>query len=246
MASLLFYDKPVALNKVAHKNLKIKPSEGNYSFSKKTNSVVLAGVEFAEAAKEYPIVFAKVGEDSMVPVALLGLRNEENLMVDDEGKWDAKYIPAFVRRYPFVLAKVTKGDDLTVCVDESYEALQEKEGEELFTKNGENQPILDNAITFLGEYQQQYKRTEAAVKRLSELDLMMELNAKVSMNDGQEFVLAGLMVVDEKKLLALEGDKALELFKSGELAWVYSHLISLSNLSRLMERVPSEESADAA
>jgi len=243
VASLLFYDKPVALNKVAHKDLKIKASEGDYSFSKNTNSVVLAGVEFAEAAKEYPIVFAKVGEDSMVPVALLGLRNEENLMIDDEGNWDAKYIPAFVRRYPFVLAKVTEGDDLTVCVDESYEGLQEDEGEALFTEDGENTPMLDKAISFLGEYQQQYKRTEAAIKRLHDLDLMMELSAKVNMNDGQEFVLTGLMVVDEKKLLGLDDDKALELFKSGELAWVYSHLISLSNLGSLMGRVPAQEDA---
>jgi hypothetical protein len=243
MASLLFYSKPVALNKEAHKGYKIQPNDGDYSFAKSTNSVVLAGIEFAEAAKEYPIVFAKVGEDKVVPVALLGLRNEENLFVDEKGKWDADYVPAFVRRYPFVLAQVGEGNDLTVCVDEDYKGFQKRKGEALFNKAGEQQPILDQAVKFLGEYQNQYQRTEAAIKRLQDNDLLMELSAKVNMNDGQEFGLTGFLVVDEKKLLGLEDEKALELFKSGELAWVYSHLVSLSNLSKLVNRVPQEENA---
>ena len=70
MTSLLFYDKPVALNKKAHQDLKLK-SVANFSFASNTNSVILAGVEFTEAAKEYPIVFAKAG-DNLVPVARRG------------------------------------------------------------------------------------------------------------------------------------------------------------------------------
>ena len=76
MADLLFYENPVALNKVTHKDTKIKPLANDFGFARNTNSVILAGVEFSEAAKEYPIVFAQAGE-SIVPVALLGLRNEE-------------------------------------------------------------------------------------------------------------------------------------------------------------------------
>ena len=78
MANLLFYENPLALNRVRHKDIKIKPVANDFSFAKNTNSVILAGAEFSEAAKEYPIVFAQFGE-SIVPVALLGLRNEENL-----------------------------------------------------------------------------------------------------------------------------------------------------------------------
>ncbi len=91
MANLLFYENPVALNKVTHKDIKIKPGGSDFSFAKNTNSVILARVEFTEAAKEYPIVSAQAGE-SIVPVALLGLRNEENLFVKDDGTWDARYI----------------------------------------------------------------------------------------------------------------------------------------------------------
>ncbi len=245
MATLLFYRKPVALNKAAHKEVKIKGNGGSFAFAAKTNSVILAGLEFTEAAKEYPIVFAAAG-DKMVPVALLGLRNEENLLVDGEGKWDARYIPAFVRRYPFVLASAGEGKEMTVCIDEEFEGFNKEEGEPLFTSEGGNTPFLDGAIKFLTQYQQQYARTEQFAAHLKGLDLLVNLTAKVEMKDGRQFALNGLYVVDEKKLLGLDDDAALKLYRSGELAWVYSHLLSLGNLGRLVERVPAAEAVDEA
>jgi hypothetical protein len=197
--------------------------------------VILAGVEFTEAAKEYPIVFAKAG-DNVVPVALLGLRNEENLFVDDKGKWDARYIPAFVRRYPFVLAETGDQGQRMVCVDESYPGFNKDDGEPLF-ENDEPTRLLKQAIEFLEEYQRQYLRTERFVKRLQDNDLLMSLNARIDMVDGKQFSLSGLLAVDEKKLLALPDDKALELFRSGELAWLYCHLTSLGTLARMVDRV---------
>ena len=242
MANLLFYDKPAALNKETHKDLKIKPLENNFEFAKGTNSVILAGVEFTEAAKEYPIVFAQAGE-SVVPVALLGLRNEENLYVTDEGKWDARYVPAFVRRYPFVLAQTQDSNQRVVCVDEDFAGFNDKEGQALF-EEGEPSQLLKQAIEFLEEYQRQYVRTETFVQRLRDNDLLMSLNAKVDLVDGTQFGLTGLLAVDEKKLLQLSDEKALEFFKSGELAWVYCHLMSLGCMSRLVDRVAKVAAAD--
>jgi hypothetical protein len=235
MATLLFYDKPVPLNKNEHKSLKIKPATGDFSFAAKTNSVILAGVEFSEAAKEYPIVFAEVGE-TMVPVALLGLRNEENLFVDEKGKWDARYIPAFVRRYPFVLAETDEANQRMVCIDEGFAGFDKKKGEPLFDGE-EPTALLQQAIDFLEEYQRQYVRTEVFIKRMKDLDLFDALNAKVDMADGQQFALTGLHVVNEKKLLELSDENALAFFRSGELAWVYCHLSSLGALSGMIDRV---------
>lgn len=235
MATLLFYDKPVALNKTEHSNLKIKASTGDFAFAAGTNSVIVAGVEFSEAAKEYPIVFAEVG-DSMVPVALLGLRNEENLYVDAKGNWDARYIPAFVRRYPFVLAETGEQNQRMVCIDEGFKGFDTKKGEPLF-EGEEPTPLLQQAIDFLEEYQRQYLRTEQFMNRLKELDLLKSLNAKVDMADGQQFALTGLHVVDEKKLLELSDEDALGFFRSGELAWVYCHLTSIGCLSAMIDRV---------
>ncbi|MBD3648046.1 MAG: SapC family protein [Pseudomonadales bacterium] len=235
MANLLFYDKPVALNKVQHKDLKIKPMENDFRFAKDTNSVILAGVEFTEAAKEYPIVFAKAGQ-TVVPVALLGLRNQENLFVKEEGQWDARYIPAFVRRYPFVLAETGEQGQRMVCIDESFPGLNEDEGQALF-EGGEPTQLLKQAMEFLEEYQRQYMRTERFVQRLQDNDLLMSLNAKVDLVDGQQYGLTGLLAVDEKKLLQLPDDKALEFYRSGELAWVYCHLMSLGCMASMVDRV---------
>jgi hypothetical protein len=235
MANLLFYDNPVALNKVTHKDTRIKPMINNFGFAAKTNSVILAGVEFTEAAKEYPIVFASSGE-SVIPVALLGLRNAENLFVTGDGTWDAKYIPAFVRRYPFVLAETGDEGQRVVCIDEDFSGFSKDEGEPLF-ENDEATPILQQALDFLDEYQKQYMRTETFVQRLKDNDLLMSLNAKIDMADGAQFALTGLLAVDEKKLLQLADDKALEFFKSGELAWVYCHLMSLGSMGRMVERI---------
>lgn len=235
MASLIFYDKPVALNKTEHQNLKIKGSPDNLAFAAKTNSVILAGIEFTEAAKEYPIVFAEVG-DKVVPVALLGLRNEENLFLEQDGRWDARYVPAFVRRYPFVLADTNEAEQRMVCIDESFAGFNEDEGEALF-EAGEPTPVLQQAIDFLEEYQKQYLRTEQFTQRLQSLDLLMSLNAKIDMADGQQFALTGLQVVDEKKLLELSDEDALAFFKSGELAWLYCHLMSIGNLGKMIDRI---------
>lgn len=235
MASLLFYDNPVALNKVDHKHIRIRPQVDDFNFARATNSVILAGVEFSEAAREYPVVFAKAG-DSVVSVALLGLRNEENLFVDEAGQWDARYIPAFVRRYPFVLAETAQEGQRMVCIDEAYPGFDDREGEALFDA-GEPTPLLRQAIDFLEEYQRQYVRTESFIQRLQENDLLIALNARVDLVNGKQFALAGLLVVDEKKLLQMPDAEALALFRSGELAWIYCHLMSLGSMSRMVDRI---------
>lgn len=137
MASLLLYEKPVVLNRDQHRSVKIG-AVSNYQFAARTNSIILTGTEFVEACKEYPVVFAQSG-DRLVSVALLGVRENENLFVDADGKWDARYIPAFVRRYPFVLAE-TGTAELLVCVDESSAAFNSANGEALFDTEGKNTP----------------------------------------------------------------------------------------------------------
>ncbi len=234
MSNVLFYNKPVAVNRDQHRTTKIGPV-ADFSFAAKTNSVALTGVEFTEACKEYPIVFAQVGERK-VPVTLLGLRDDENLYVNAEGKWDDCYIPAFVRRYPFVLAE-SEDDQFVVCIDESSNAFNAKDGQPLFDNDGVNTPFLDGALNFLNAYQAQMKRTEGFVKQLEALGMFTEMSAKTELADGRKFLFNGLYVIDEQKLLTLKEKKAAELIKSGEAGWIYAHLISLSNMSRLVDRI---------
>jgi hypothetical protein len=244
MAAVMFYEKPVLLNREAHRAKKIAAST-SFAFAGKANSLYMAGVEFIEACKEYPIVFTQVGGDKIVPVAMLGLRENENLYVSADGKWAAGYIPAFVRRYPFVLAEMD-GQQMGVCVDEGYAGLNEKSGEALFDDKGANTPFLQNALDFLNRYQVEYMRTDRFCQRLKDLGLLMEMNAKADLFDGTSFMVNGLMVVDERKLLQLGDAQALEIFRSGELSWIYAHLVSLSNLNRLVDKLADAKRASAA
>ena len=233
MKQLLFYEQPVALNKERHRAFRIENKGASFAFSQRTNSVIITGMEFVHVAKEYPIVFAKAG-DRTIPLALLGLRNDENLFVSEAGLWDARYIPAFVRRYPFVLADSGDGN-LAVCIDEGFAGFNTETGVPLFDEAGEQAPLLENAIRFLKEYQGQNQRTEIFVNRLMEMELLTELTARAELAGGVKFSMGGLLVVEEKKLMELEQEKALELFRSGELGWIYAHLLSLSNMSRLAD-----------
>ncbi|MCK4797392.1 MAG: SapC family protein [Spirochaetes bacterium] len=244
MANLLFYGKTVALNKELHKNKKISPPTDNYSFTAKTNSVILTGPEFGNACKELCIVFSRIKNNQIVPVVLLGVRNNENLLLNSSNKWCADYIPGFIRRYPFVLAEASIKDSetLTVCIDESYPGFGVEKGEPLFENNGEYSPFLLNTIQFLKDYHNQFKLTESFTSRLQELDLFKEYTAKFDLKNGQSFRLGEFLIVNEKKLYELEDKQVLELFQAGQLAWIFFHLTSLANMGLLVD-VASEKLA---
>jgi len=245
MSTLLFYDKPVALNSKTHLNLRIKPSGEGLKFSARTNSVLLAGTEFPEACKHFPIVFAKASGEQVLPMALLGFRDQENLFVDASGRWKSEYVPAYIRRYPFVLATGGEGQTLTVCIDESYPGFGADEGQPLFNGKGEPTDYLKGVLAFLRDYQAQIERTDIFLRNLRELGLLMDVAASVNLPGGARYSVSGLMMVDERKLQGLPDEKILRLFRSGELAWIYSHLISLSNFSRLPSKAAMPEPAAA-
>jgi hypothetical protein len=238
MAELVYYEKPVLLDRSRHRRLRVQAST-SFAFARQSNSLYLAGVEFAEACKEYAVVFTRAGNGRVVPVVMLGLRSRENLFVDTEGRWSGRYIPAFVRRYPFVLAELP-GQSLGVCIDEAFPGLGEAEGEPLFDAEGKDTPLLRNALDFLAQYQREYVRTEAFCQRLDAAGLLVEMNARADLVDGRSFTVGSLLVVDEKKLFALPDATALALFRAGELHLVSMHLLSLSNLQRLVQLTPSE------
>jgi hypothetical protein len=241
MKQLLIYDRPVVLNRARHRTLRIAALEGNFHFAAALNSLPLAACEFARAACDHPILFAGADAGSVVPAALLGLRAGENLAVDADGRWlEDSYIPAFLRRYPFVLAEkdaAGDGEDFHVCLDEAYPGLGEQDGEALFDDAGANSPLLEGAMRFLQEYQAHLKRTRALTTRLHELDLLVPKVVQVQPAAGNGFSLDGLFVVDETRLRALKGRVLQDLLRSGDLGWIHIHLMSLVNVERLCRRL---------
>jgi hypothetical protein len=241
MADQGYYGRPVLLDRERHKRRRVQAASG-FGFARQAHSVVLAAVEFGEAAREYAIVFTRSAAGKVVPVVLLGLRAGENLFVDDQERWDARYIPAFVRRYPFVLAQLPGQQSLAVCVDEAFPGWNIAEGEPLFDEQGADTAFLRNALDFLGQYQREHLRTEAFCARLEEAGVLKEMNARANLADGRAFTIDGLLVVDEPKLLALPDATVLSWFRSGELHLVSQHLASLSNLQRLVDRMAQRKS----
>src|SRR5579875_238928 len=119
---LLIYEKAVPVTRKRHGNVSIKAGN-NYAFAKNVNSVPLLTSEFDLACVEYAIVFS--GEKDIMPAVLLGIRDNENLYIDDRGAWNAKYVPAFVRRYPFVFSS-QDGKTFSLCIDEEFPGVNRK------------------------------------------------------------------------------------------------------------------------
>ena len=248
MAEVLFYERPVPLNRTAHRDLRLK-AVNNIRFAAAAHSVPLTGVEFAPAARDFPILFAGNSLEEAGPMALLGLRQGENLLVGENGFWEQGiYIPAFVRRYPFVLAEKpagAEGDDFTVFLDEAYEGFNNEEGERLFKEDGTDTEMLTNAVNFLGEFQQHVTRTQWFVEQLRKHDLLEPRNIRLE-KDGKAITLNGLFVVNEEKLRQLDEKVAHEFLKEGVLGWIYAHLLSLANIDRVSARLNDREQAEAA
>ncbi len=240
MTTLLIYQNAVTLDRERHRHLKLKGHD-TARFAAAVHAVPLVAVEFAEVAREYPIVFArgatvddKPGE--LLCYALTGLNEGENLYLDAAGQWMAQYVPAFIRRYPFVFAQ-TGVDQLSVCIDESYPGFDDSAGEPLFDEAGEPAAVLKNALELLTDYQRQVQLTGAFLKKLDAADLLMQSELRADFADGRNALVQGLLVVDETKLKQLSAATLQEWLASGELGLLYAHLLSLGNVKQLVQRM---------
>ena len=233
-AQLLFYKQAVPVSKEQHGNLCID-TKNDYSFTNNVNSVPLTAVEFPNAARDYVIVFA--GKETLMPAVLLGVQQDKNLYVDEHGAWTGRYIPAFIRRYPFVFSSSKDGKTFTLCIDKEFQGLNnDGQGERLFNDEGDQTEYLGKMLDFLREYQIQFQRTKVFCDKLRELDLLESMQAHFTFPTGSQISLTGFYVVNREKLKAVEGKKLAELAKTDELELVYLHLQSLNNFPVMIEK----------
>jgi SapC len=232
---LLIYEKAVPVTVNRHKDVSIKAGN-DYGFAKDVNSVPLLASEFDLSSAEYAIVFSGEGKDVM-PAALLGVRDQENLYIDDSGAWNAKYIPAFVRRYPFIFSTQDK-NTFNLCIDEDFDGVNRNGvGERLFDAAGERTQYLRNVLGFLQAYQAQFEATRAFCQRLVDLNLLEAMQAQFRLRSGQRIMLGGFMAVNRDKLRSLPGDSLARLAATGDLDLIYAHLHSQRNFTPTAERV---------
>lgn len=241
---LLIYERAVPVTPADHRNVSIKAGK-DYGFASAVNSVPLTVVEFELACSEYPILFTGEGRDAM-PAVLLGVRDRENLHVDANGEWVGKYIPAFVRRYPFVFSSAD-GSTFTLCIDESYPGVNRRgRGERLFDADGARTQYLQNVLNFLQAYQAQFEATRAFCRRIVDLDLLEPMQAQFALRNGEKLSLGGFKIVSRDRLKKLPGDELSRLATSGDLDLIYAHLHSQRYFAATAERVPQAPASTPA
>jgi hypothetical protein len=244
---LLIYETVVPLSLGRHRDCAVEIS-GNYGFSRKVNSVPLMAAEFRDAASEYAIVFTGT-ENEIMPVAILGMRGKENVYVAKDATWHAKYIPAFVRRYPFVFSITPDEKRFLLCVDEAFTGFnREGRGQRFYGSDGKPTEYIDDILKFLQQYQRHFHLTQAFCKKLNELGLLEPMQAQAELASGEKLSLSGFMAVNRAKLRAVPGDKLAGLAKTEELELLYLHLHSMRNFrglkDRLVEEAASENDSD--
>jgi hypothetical protein len=234
--AVLFYGQPEPLSLEAHAGLGVDAVEKPYAFVAQTHLVPLTVTEFAPAALSYPVIFAG---DNKQPVAVMGLRSGDNLYVTDEGDFRPEaYIPAYVRRYPFVFANDDVQKRLILCIDRSAPFIKEGGQQPLFT-DGQPSAYTQQAMEFCNNFEQERLRTESFIKLLTDLDLLDTREAVFTPRnpDGtaaEPQKIAEYFAVSEEKLKALPAEKLAELRDNGALGQIYAHLVSLLGWDRLI------------
>ena len=198
------------------------------------HAVPLTVEEFPQAARFYPIIFAS--GDNPVPLALMGLNEGVNVFVDGEGTVAAgTYLPAYARRYPFMLAKLQPdSDELSLCFDPSSGLIGAFEDGEALFDGDQPSETTKAALTFCEQFEQAGQRTQAFIDEIRKHDLLMEGEVSIQPNDGgQPFVYRGFQMVNQEKLREIRGDVLRGWAQSGLLPLLYAHLFSLELISQI-------------
>lgn len=222
--------------------MRLSYDSANFSFASEANSFLLAASEIPEASLHYPIVFIGKAGGAFSLAVLVGLTDKQNLFVEPDGKWAVdSYVPAFVRRYPFVLLEEAT-DQLSVGFDAAYPGFKDSgddaDGDALFAADGAPAPLLKHAISYLEGFHAEMGATRAFADKLGKLGLLTPRVVEVSVGPSRApRVMQGFFAVDPKKLAALPAAKLAELAAGPELGWIYLHLNSLRLVARLAARV---------
>jgi hypothetical protein len=245
------YRQPELLDPANHRRLKVG-TLADFSITKGMHGAFITATEFPQAALEFPVVFihsgerdATTGKAPVSPIVLLGLSQGENLYVDGT-RWDARYIPAFIRRYPFLTATLRQAGATGVMIDRAWSGFSETDGEALFDAADKPSPALQRAMEFLQMFETEAQRTRAFCARIVELDLLKEMKADATLPGGATLTIDGFLVVDEDKLQKVADEVVIEAHRNGMLMLLHMHLASLVNMRQMVERKAKRAAATAA
>jgi len=217
-------------------------------FCRSVNALALSVTEFSTAARDYPIVFASADDGrTYAPIVVLGLADAQNLFVDASGTWDpTTYLPAFVRRHPFCIARLRVQDaqrsEKVVCVASSH---LDRRGARLFDAAGAATPQWLAVERLLQEYENDLEATARMCALFADLGLFSPFSFQVRQDEAPGLRLQGMHCIDEHKLRSLQPDRHKALVAEGWMGKIYAHIHSLENFSRLYQRAVARARAPA-
>lgn len=227
----LFYNDPAPLDAKKHGKTSLKKNFG-FGFTKGINAVPVNLIEMPQICHFYPIAFSPDGRAT--PVAVLGLRDSENLFLDAKGQWQPNsYIPAYIRRYPFIFSELPNSDKLTLCIDQNPEILDEKGEQRFFEADGKPTALAQNALEFCKSYHAAAQQTQAFSQALAESDLLIDREAQLTVIGNRRINFSGFKIINEEKLAQMDDKTFLEWRKNGWLPFIYAHLFSGAQWQRL-------------
>jgi hypothetical protein len=236
--NVLFYSQPEPLSPQAHGKMGVKSMDGPFGFAKVGHAIPLTVGEFPLAAVTGPIIF--VGDDKL-PIAVMGLNAGENMFLRDDGLFEpGVYVPAYIRRYPFVFANDDAAQKMVLCIDRAAEFVVEKNPDQpFFESDGTPSAYTKNCIEFCNNFEMERQRTMSFVQLLKDLDLFESKTSSFTPANpdgsaGEPQKIAEYFGVSEEKLNKLPADKYIELRDNGALAQIHAHLISLVGWDRLV------------
>jgi hypothetical protein len=240
----LFYNAVEPLNVGQHGKLKVRKLLKMEQVGK-THAIPITVDEFTLVQRHYPIVFS-IGEKP-IPIALMGLNEGVNVFIDEDGRAidNSIYIPAYIRRYPFLLARIRPdNDELSLCFDPTANAIGDfKEGEALFEGEEPSKATLA-ILEFCEQFEAAGQRTAAFMEDLLKSNLLMEGEVAIQPEGyEQPFVYRGFRMIDEDKLRELKGDELRKMNQNGMLPLIYAHLFSLTEMRQVFGRQLSQGKA---
>lgn len=224
------YQEVELLSSEVHKNVRVREVK-SADYAKHVTDSLITADEFYAASRSQPIVFAK-GEDGQVFAAVvLGLGRATSWFVDANNMWKSgEYMPAFLRRYPFVFVK--DKDTNYLAIDKTSPAFNEEEGEELFTVDGFPSKYTKRVLGFMQAFEAAHTKTQAFCAELDRLKLLetITINKWVGF---QAPMLKNIKRVNESRLDKLPADELQKLVDKGYYKLIVAHLISLGNIDRI-------------
>jgi len=242
--------KPVALDRAKHRRTRLDTGARDLTELRKMSAFFVAGAEFGDACKDFPLVWIRAGKDDagkdqVAPVAVFGFGPGQNLCIDGDA-WRVRYVPLMLRVYPFAMARVSP-TDLLMCIDESWVGLSEGvDGQALFDADGNPTAFTQEIKQQLEFFEAEVERTRVAGAMLLEHELLRDMRYDATMPDGSRVGVDGFLTVDDAKLNALTDAQLVALARSGAMALIHAHLISLGNMARLAEWHNQRLAAQAA